>query len=111
VRGREFSVKFTSPLARSQKREDIGAMDEYENRLIAKAQVRPSDMDVYDWEEADRERAKLMGLHGSLIRSAEDIQAMRDDREEAQQQEQLKQAIAPGVETASIELGKKAVNG
>jgi hypothetical protein len=84
--GRQFHVRYLSPLARAQKLEDVVAMDRLESGIIAKAQIRPEVLDLYDWDQADKLRAQYLGVPGKLMRSEEDVAAIRDQRAEAQQQ-------------------------
>jgi hypothetical protein len=111
VAGREFTVRYVSPLARSQKLEEVSAMDQLEDRLVSRAEINPEEMDVYLWEDADRERAKALGVPGKLMRKPEDIKAMRDAREQAKQEAQAGAALQPGVEEAGKQLAQKVVNG
>lgn len=96
--GRQFHVRYISPLARAQRLEDVVAMDRMETGIITKSQTKPELMDIYDWEEADRLRAQYLGVPGKLMRSDDDIDVIRKARaEEAKQQEQ-KQMLAQQVE-------------
>jgi Bacteriophage head to tail connecting protein len=104
-------VRYVSPLARSQKLEEITAMDQLEAVIMNRAAINPQEMDVYIWEDADRERAKNLGVPGKLMRKPEDIDAMREARAQANAEAQAGAAVQPGVEEASKELGKKVVNG
>lgn len=98
LRGRQFHVRYISPLARAQRLEDVVAMDRMETGIITKSQTKPELMDIYDWEEADRLRAQYLGVPGKLMRSDDDIDVIRKARaEEAQRQEQ-KQMLQQQVE-------------
>jgi hypothetical protein len=111
VAGREFTVRYVSPLARSQKLEEITAMDQFEDRLIVRAELNPEEMDVYLWEDADRERAKALGVPGKLMAKPEAIDAKRKARQEQQDAAQAGAALQPGVEEAGKQLAQKVVNG
>jgi hypothetical protein len=111
VAGKEFTVRYVSPLARSQKLEEVTAMDQFEDRLVSRSEVNPQEMDVYNWEDADRERAKALGVPGKLMRKPEEIDALREARAQARMQEQAGAAVQPGIEEAGKELAKKVVNG
>lgn len=84
--GRQFHVRYLSPLARAQKLEDVVAMDRFESGLIGKAQIMPEALDVYDWDAGDKLRAQYLGVPGKLIRSEEDVAATREQRAQAQQE-------------------------
>jgi hypothetical protein len=96
--GRQFHVRYISPLARAQRLEDVVAMDRLETGLLTKAQTQPGLLDIYDWEEADRLRAQYLGVPGKLMRSDDDIKMIRDARQEAAQEAEQKQAMAQQVE-------------
>lgn len=111
VAGREFTVRYVSPLARSQKLEEVTAMDQLEAVIVSRAEINPEEMDVYNWEDADRERAKNLGVPGKLMRKPEEIAAIREARQQQQAAAQAGAAVQPGVEEAGKELAKKVVNG
>ncbi len=91
---RNFSIRYLSPLARAQKLADVDAMDRYEISLGQASAVDPSVLDVYDWEEAERERGLLLGVPQKLIRDKKATQVVRDAKNKAAQaqQEQAMQA-------------------
>jgi hypothetical protein len=110
VAGRNFTIRYVSPLARSQKLEEVSAMDQLEDRLLARAEIQPQEMDVYDWEQADRERGKMLGVPGKLMRKPADIDALRQARAEQQQQQQQAAAMQPVVDGAGKAVGQRLVN-
>lgn len=111
IANQEFTIRYVSPLARSQKLEEVTAMDQFELTLLNRAQIQPQELDVYDWEMADRERAKMLGVPGKLMRKPEAVQAIRDAREQAQQQAQASAAVMPAVQEAGKAVAQKVVNG
>jgi head-to-tail connecting protein len=94
--GRNFSVRYLSPLARAQRFEDVTAMDRYEQSLLIEAPVVPDVLDVYDFEEASRERSRLLGIPQKLIRDSKKVDARRKARLEAQQAAQEQAMAANG---------------
>lgn len=91
---RIFNVTYLSPLARAQKLQDVAAMDRFEAALFAKAQAGKIEaLDAYDWDEADRERAKLLGVPARLIRDRKDVEAIRQARADAARKAQAAQAV------------------
>ena len=99
--GRQFHVRYISPLARAQRLEDVVAMDRMETGIITKSQTKPELMDIYDWEEADRLRAQYLGVPGKLMRSDDDIKVIRDARAEAAQKAEQQQMLQQQVEAQS----------
>jgi hypothetical protein len=93
---RNFTVRYLSPLARSQRLEDVSAMDRYEQALGLAAQVDPSILDVYDGEGAMRERADLLGIKTKLIRDERKVTDIREARAKAQADAQQQAVAAEG---------------
>ena len=80
---RSYTVRYLSPLARSQRIEDVAAMDRFEQALAAESAVDPTVLDVYDFDEAARTRSHLLGVPQSLIRDTKKVAAIRDARQKA----------------------------
>jgi hypothetical protein len=108
LRGREFTAKFISPLARAQSLEEVSAMDRQEATLINQAQVKTDVLDTYDWDQASRERGRLLGVPAKLIRSADDVEALRQQRSQQQQQAQAAAAMQQAAATAVPKIIEKA---
>lgn len=106
IGGREFSVKYLSPLARSQKAVDVAAMDRYEFSLAnaATATGKQDLLDLYDWEKAERKRAENLGVPLDLLITEDDVQTMRDQR--AAQQAQAAAGQVAGQAAAASAGGK-----
>ena len=104
--GRSYTVRYISPLARAQRQEEVMAMDQFENTLLAEAQEKPEVLDVYDWDEAATERAKLLGVPARLVRSQDDINQVRQARQQAQQQQQQQAILAQGATFAATSGGQ-----
>lgn len=92
-----LNVRYVSPLARSQRADEISSMERFEASLMNLSQVDPSVLDVYDMVDAQREKSWLLGVGQRFIRSKEDTDKMAQDRAEAQkaqQEEALQQEAA-----------------
>jgi hypothetical protein len=92
--GRQFHVRYLSPLARAQKLEDVVAMDRHESGLIAQSAAMPDALDGYRWDEARKLKAQYLGVPGKLMRPQEELEALRKQKAEAQQQAAEKQRMA-----------------
>jgi len=101
LQDRAFSVKYLGPLARAQRLEDVTAMDRFEQTLMMEAQADPSVLDVYDFELAARERSKHLGVPQLLLRTSDKVDALRDSRKQAQQNQQ-QQAMQQQVTTDAM---------
>ncbi len=93
---RAFSVRYMSPLARSQRIEEVNAMDRFELALAQEAQIDPTVIDVYDLEAAARERAHLLGVPEKLTRDPRVVARIRAQREQAQLAAQQQAMAANG---------------
>lgn len=91
--GRNFTVRYLSPLARSQKLEEVSAIDQFVAGAAALAPIDPTVMDNIDMDEAQRFKGEALGVPSAVIRSKADRDKIREDRAQAQQaaQEQAQQ--------------------
>lgn len=93
--GRNFTVRYLSPLARAQREEEIASMDRFEADLAATAQntQRADILDIYDWEEGKRVKGRMLGIDQKLILDKRRLVAVRTEKAQAQQAAQ-QQAVA-----------------
>lgn len=107
--GRNYNVRYISPLARSQKLEDVTAIDQFVAGAAAAAAIDPSVMDNVDLDEAQRIRGEALGVPGAVIRSKADVEARREQRaadlQAAQQQEQQAAMQQQAVQAATKQAG------
>jgi hypothetical protein len=108
LNGREFSIKFTSPIARAQSLEEVSAMDRHEAAIGAQATVKPEVLDTYDFDEAARTRAKLLGVPAKLVLSDKQVQVKRQARADAQADAADEQTQRNVVEQAAPKVIEKA---
>jgi len=109
LNGRAYQVRYISPLARAQRQEEVTAMDQFELALAQQAQIEgPRALDIYDSDEARRERAHLLGVPAKLILSEEDLAALRTARAKAQQDAGEQQAQARGQQAFADSAGDAA---
>ncbi|WP_433886942.1 portal protein [Pseudomonas vranovensis] len=89
--GRNFTVRYLSPLARAQKLEEVTAIDQFVAGCAgaAAAQLQagqqPDAMDNVDLDAAARFRGEALGVPSSVIRSQADRDRLREERAQAQQ--------------------------
>lgn len=107
LQGRVFTVKYISPLARAQRMEDVTAMDRLETSLIAEAQADPTVLDVYDFEAAVRMRGDFLGVPMGVLRSKDEVTALRERRQKAQQQAQQQAGAMQMQQAAGEEMAKR----
>lgn len=91
---REFNVKYLSPLARSQKLEDVTAIERFNMNLQQISAVDQGVLDVVDFDGQARVLAESLGVPIKTIRKAEDVTALREKRNAAiDEQQQKEQAM------------------
>ena len=90
--GKETSISFQSPLAKAQKLDDVAAMDRLEAMLgaLAKGQII-QPLDNYDFDQAVRIKAELLGVPGKLILDEKVVKRLRADRARAMKNAQARQ--------------------
>jgi len=96
--GRDFTVKYISPLARAQRLEEVTAIDVFLGGLAMASELDPTLIDLVDMEQAQREKAEALGVPAKLIRSIDQLAERRKAKQEAeqamQQQAQAQQLAA-----------------
>ncbi|MGE8691356.1 MAG: portal protein [Achromobacter sp.] len=109
--GRQYSIVYLSPMAKSQKLEEVSAI---EGAFAATAQLAtakgdPSVWDNFDVDEGIRSGADGRGVPARIVRNAEDvveIRRIRAEQQQAAQQQAMQQAI--GMEAASAGIERMA---
>lgn len=85
MQGVNFHVHFDNPLARAQKMTEVAAIEQLEAGLMNLAQSFPEVVDMFDMEEAQREKAEALGVPVAIIRSKDAVDAIRAQRQQQQQ--------------------------
>lgn len=102
LRGKAATVKYKSPLARAQQLEEVSAIDRFEADLGASSAIKPAVLDLYDWDEAKRHKAALLGVPLKLLLDKGAVDETRDARVEAEKQAQ-QAAMQQQAATATID--------
>jgi len=96
------NIKYLSPLAKAQKLETVGAIERFQAGLFAQAEAKPEVLDILDLDESNRETAEMLGVPEKVIRSEDDIAALRERRAteqkaqvEEEQDAEVRKAVAP----------------
>jgi hypothetical protein len=90
IRDKQIDIEYVGPLARSQRMEEAMAIDRLYELIFNIAQADPNILDIVDHDIAIRTRAKLLGVPKTILRSEQDVFAMRQQKAEmAQQQQQM----------------------
>lgn len=94
--GNKLDVEYVSPLARAQKMEEVFAVERWIGQLAQMAQINPTVIDVVDFENIGRMMAKRLGVPAEAIKSMEQMQELKIQRQREQQaqEQQMAQMMA-----------------
>jgi hypothetical protein len=94
--GNKLDVEYVSPLARAQKMEEVFAVERWIGQLAQMAQINPIVIDVVDFENIGRMMAKRLGVPAEAIKSMEQMQELKIQRQREQQaqEQQMAQMMA-----------------
>lgn len=113
--GRAFTVQYISPLARSQKLEDVTAIQNFNATLMQTAQAHPAVLDLVDFDEQTRTLANGLGVPFKTLNDAKAVTALRDERQkqqaaqqQAQQAQQMQTMMAQGAVDGQVAQAKAA---
>lgn len=109
LQGHNLSFKFISPMALAQRIEKVNATEQFIASVAAAAEIEPTMLDNINFDAAVQIMGTGRGVPASVLRSTDEIQQLRADRQKAQQQQAEQQqqqaiqqmagqAIAKGVE-------------
>jgi len=90
LQGQEWHVEYTSMLAQAQKMVGLTSIEQVARFTGSLVSVYPSAVDNLDPDEAIRSYADMLGIPPKIVRSPEELNALRQQR--AQQQDEEKQA-------------------
>lgn len=110
LQGRDYTIRYISPLARAQRLEEVSAIDNYVASAAQLAAVEPTVLDNINFDEAMRLRGEALGVPTAVRRPADEVRQLRQAREAAQR-EQMQQAQAMELETAAGEAAIKRAMG
>lgn len=106
---RSFSIKYISPLARSQKLEEATSIQRIYEAAGLIAQAKGGDMSVFDNlndDEAIRVSSQALAVVGKVIRTADEVSTIRKQKADSAQQQQ-----AQGMQNElGMEAGKAAIS-
>lgn len=112
LQGRDFSVRYVSPLARAQRLEEVTAVERWVGNVGALAQAK-QDPSVFDWvdeNEALKVTSEGLGVPGKVMRTAEDVAKLRKEKADATEQAQAQGAAQQmQMEAATAAAKKQAV--
>lgn len=101
IQGSDIRVDFISIMAQAQRMLGIGAVDRLVQSTFSMAAVKPEVLDKLDLDKVVDEYGLSLGVKPDLIRSDEDVQAIRAQRGQAQAQQMAQQQAMQQAQTAS----------
>ena len=95
--GRNFTVRYLSPLARSQKLEQVTAINQLVESQLVVAQAKPDVLDNIDFDAAARFAGEALSVPGDIMRTEaarDQLRQQRAEQQQAQQQAEQQAAMA-----------------
>jgi hypothetical protein len=87
-----LKIKYKNPLAKAQSMASVEPILQYVSHVAQFAQINPSVLDAIDLDKAVAELAIAYDVPPTILRSQEEVQAMRQQQAQAQQAQQMQQA-------------------
>lgn len=106
--GRNFSVKYISPMARAQKLEDVTAIQSTLTFILSIATLRPEVLDNYDLDDMAQRLAEAQGVPQKSIREMAQVLELRDARAKQKAQD-AQQAQAQQTQSMVADAAAKGV--
>lgn len=111
LRGRSFSVRYVSPMARAQRLDEVIAIESVFASAMQMAAVDPTVMDNLDPAEAVRLIVEGRGAPQAIRRDAKAVTELRQARMQAQQQQQAQAGAQQAQQVGMEEAAKRAAAG
>lgn len=111
LRGSDYTVTYISPLARSQKLEQVTAFQSFTVGLIEQATAtgNTAALDVVKWDEANYEVGKDYGVPEKFLRGPDELAEKREmDNQARQQAQQAAQQQAVQAKAADVAIESAA---
>ncbi|WP_368913491.1 portal protein [Mixta calida] len=103
-----FHVRYVSPLARAQQLESVTAIERLGANIGQLAQINPDVVDLVDTDAATRAVADALGVPADVIRSSDDVEQLRERRQQALQQQQTQALLMEAGSEAARSAGQQA---
>lgn len=102
--GLDLRIEYTSILAQAQRAVEGSAIERAIGfaGTVANIKQDPSSLDLLDTDNALREYFKVTAVPPALIRSDDAVQAIREQRAQAQQQAQMEQQLGTAIEGVKV---------
>lgn len=106
--GQAFHIKYISPMARSQKLEEVTAVERYAMYVEARVAAGAADArDLIDIDEASRVVGDGLGVPQRIIPDKRKVSAIRDARAQDQQQQQQQMQRAEAQQSMTDAMSRR----
>lgn len=105
MRGGSYKVNYTSPLSRASRAQEAGAITQTIQQFGEAAQIDPDVMLRLDLDGAMQEVADINGMPAKFIRSDDEVEALKQQKQQDQATKQIA-AAAPGLSAAELNLAR-----
>lgn len=106
LQGRNLSFKFVSPMARSQRMEEVMATEQYVMSMSNMAAVKEDILDNVDFDAVAVITGTGRGVPQNIMRTADEVQQFRQAKQEAQEKQAQAQQQAAVMDKAGDALAK-----
>ncbi|WFP97513.1 portal protein [Acinetobacter sp. ANC 7201] len=106
LQGRNLSFKFVSPMARSQRMEEVMATEQYVMSMSNMAAVKEDILDNVDFDAVAVITGTGRGVPQNIMRTADKVQQLRQAKQEAQEKQAQAQQQAAMMDKAGDALAK-----
>ena len=99
--GVDIDVEYISPLANTQKSQQLLSYQRWFNLLAPVAQANPEVLDVLDADDMARVAAEFSGVPYSSIKTKDQVEDIREQRQQQRSQQQQAEIIAQAADSAA----------
>ena len=111
LQGQPLNVVLLSILAQAQKAVGVNSIDRFVAAVSSVSQVKPEVLDVFDADAWAQYYADALGVEPKLLANPQAVQALREQRAQAQQVQQQAALAQQGADVAHSLAQAQALNG
>ena len=98
--GQKLKIEYVSVMAQAQKIASLAGIDRVSRYTGEVSSFAPDVLDKIDTDKLIEEYADVVGVTPKIMRSEDDVEAIRASREQAQQQQAMAESMAQQAQTA-----------
>jgi len=107
--GKEYKIEYISPLAKAQKLSDAQSINDFLLTLKGMAEINPEVIDNLNFDKTAQELSEIYNVNPEILRSDDEVQAIREQRLQAQQAMQQMEMLKAGA-GAAVDLSQADKN-